>query len=150
MRTNKVATGRAVEAPIPPSTTVKEANTRLRNFAHVRNQDLKQRDRDAAQAKRDAAEGKLPTLPPLPKAARKAKPAQVCACGCGGMTRGGRWVPGHDARITAWALRVQRGLIKASEVPAPHTDAVKQLLKLRKDGIASEKNTVGMGGPRKH
>lgn len=28
-----------------------------------------------------------------PKATERA-----CSCGCGGMTRGGLWVPGHDAK----------------------------------------------------
>jgi hypothetical protein len=35
-------------------------------------------------------------------------------------------------------LRVERGLIKANEVPAPHTEAVKKLLKAMKQSVAAE------------
>lgn len=30
-----------------------------------------------------------------------AKAPQACGCGCGGMTKGGRFLPGHDARFHA-------------------------------------------------
>ena len=30
--------------------------------------------------------------------AKKSKTPKECACGCGGMTRGGNWLPGHDAK----------------------------------------------------
>lgn len=36
------------------------------------------------------------------KRKRAAKPAQEprkCGCGCGGMTRGGEFLPGHDMRL---------------------------------------------------
>lgn len=49
-------------------------------------------------------------LPPMPRA-RKPRPPQACACGCGGQTRGGRFLPGHDARLAGWAVRLRRGLI---------------------------------------
>lgn len=32
---------------------------------------------------------------------RKAKDPQNCTCGCGGQTKGGRFIPGHDARYHA-------------------------------------------------
>lgn len=28
--------------------------------------------------------------------ARKAKTPKACACNCGGLTKGGNWLPGHD------------------------------------------------------
>jgi hypothetical protein len=73
----------------------------------------------------------LPPLPktPIAKRTKKAKPPQSCSCGCGGQTRGGRFIPGHDSRLHAWALRVERAVIKISEVPEMHRDAVKKLLK---------------------
>lgn len=71
----------------------------------------------------------LPALPRLPRLPRKPKTPQICSCGCGQATRGGRFVPGHDARLHAWALRVERKQVKPSEVPAPHTQAVADLLK---------------------
>jgi hypothetical protein len=32
------------------------------------------------------------------KTPKAAKPPQNCLCGCGGQTKGGRFIPGHDAR----------------------------------------------------
>lgn len=64
----------------------------------------------------------LPALPKLPKLPRKAK-AKNTACGCGcGLMVARRFAPGHDGRLHAWVLRVERGLIASA--PAPHTDAV--------------------------
>lgn len=70
----------------------------------------------------------LPTLPPLPRGARKSKPPQECGCGCGNKTRGGKYVPGHDARLAAWALRVERQILKIDEVPEMHREAVRRML----------------------
>lgn len=58
----------------------------------------------------------LASLPAMPKA-KKNRPSRPCACGCGGSTKG-TWVSGHDGRATGWALRVQRGLLKLTDVPA--------------------------------
>ena len=56
------------------------------------------------------------------------KTPQACGCGCGGMTKGGRFLPGHDARFHA-AQKAGRlaGAIshatgahgKATEAPSP-------------------------------
>jgi hypothetical protein len=121
-----------------------ETDRKLANFAHRKTQ-LEKAGARAKSAKstavypptraikRDAASTHgLPALPKLPKAARKPKPPKPCECGCGGQTRGGRFLPGHDARLHAWALRVERGHMKANEVPAPHTAAVAAYLKTRK------------------
>ena len=55
---------------------------------------------------------KLPALAPMPamphRGGRAVAP-RVCTCGCGGMTRGGRYIPGHDARHRGWAIRIARG-----------------------------------------
>lgn len=73
----------------------------------------------------DAIEGKTPKttktgLPKLPaiKRARKPKPPQNCACGCGGQTKGGRFIAGHDARLHGWALRIQRELVTYKDIEA--------------------------------
>lgn len=71
---------------------------------------------------------KLPTLPPLPGKG-KAKAPQKCACGCAELTKGGRFLPGHDAIRLAWAIRVERGIVE--EAPAPHTAAVAAFVKER-------------------
>ena len=31
-----------------------------------------------------------------------------CACGCGGRTRGGTWMPGHDAKALSRAIAAAR------------------------------------------
>jgi hypothetical protein len=46
---------------------------------------------------------------PRAKKAPKERPAAVCACGCGGTTGGGRFLPGHDARLKSELLRTFRG-----------------------------------------
>lgn len=70
----------------------------------------------------------LPALPALPKMARtrKPKPSKPCECGCAAPTKGGRFVPGHDAVLHAWVLRVERGIV--AEAPEPHTAAVQTLI----------------------
>lgn len=50
----------------------------------------------------------LPSLPKMPRAP-KAK-TNDCACGCGQKTAA-RFVPGHDSRLRAWAIRIERNLI---------------------------------------
>lgn len=51
-----------------------------------------QADVDAAEAPADAPAAKAP------RAARSRTP-QPCADGCGGMTKGGKFLPGHDAKL---------------------------------------------------
>lgn len=65
----------------------------------------------------------LPALPALPKAARKPKPLHDCECGCGGQTHS-RFVPGHDSRLHAWILRVERDVIKLADVQPEGTRKV--------------------------
>lgn len=72
----------------------------------------------------------LPALPALPRLPRKAKTGVACCCGCAQPTRGGRFLPGHDARLHAWLIRVERGLVAADAVPEPHTAAVAAMLLL--------------------
>lgn len=55
-------------------------------------------------------------LPKLPRAPRKPKEPKICGCGCGNATRGGRFIPGHDARLHGWALRVTRGIVKLEDI----------------------------------
>lgn len=44
-----------------------------------------------------------------------------CRCGCGGMTRGGRFLPGHDAKLKAKLIRQYR-----SDNPIEREDAETQ------------------------
>lgn len=46
--------------------------------------------------------GTDPDAPPKPeREPREKKEPRQCLCGCGGMTKGGRFLPGHDARYHA-------------------------------------------------
>ena len=45
-----------------------------------------------------------------PKGARSKQP-KICACGCGLTTRGGTWMPGHDATAYSRALTEARKAI---------------------------------------
>lgn len=76
----------------------------------------------------------VPVLPRLPRAPRKSKTGRPCECGCAVMTRGGRFYPGHDSKLYAWARRVERGIIKIGEVPEVHREAVRKHLKVAKKG----------------
>lgn len=157
VRMKQTSSKKATTAPVPASATSEEANTKLSDFAHRRSQQEKARE-TAAEAsgvsseKRKTAKPQsaslaaLPPLPKLPKGPRKSKPSKPCECGCGGMTQGGRFLPGHDARLHGWALRVERGLIKASEVPEPHTAAVKALLAQHKKVTKAVAEHIAEGG----
>lgn len=72
-------------------------------------------------------EGLLAPLPPMPRS-RKSKPPQACACGCGGETKGGKFIPGHDGRVKGWALRIERGVVKLKDVPDGEREAVKKFM----------------------
>lgn len=41
---------------------------------------------------------------------------RACECGCGGSTQR-RFMPGHDAILRAWRIRVERGVIRLDEIP---------------------------------
>lgn len=69
----------------------------------------------------------LPPLPKMPKA-KKARPPKECGCGCGNMTKGGNFIPGHDARLHGWALRVERGVVKLADIPDGERQAVAKLM----------------------
>lgn len=69
-------------------------------------------------------------LPPLPRAGKKQKPQKECECGCQQLTRS-RYVPGHDSYLRGWVLRVERKIVKISEVPEQHQAAVKREMKAR-------------------
>lgn len=59
----------------------------------------------------------MPALPALPRTSRRQKPLVACACGGCGKTTRSRWFPGHDGYCTGWSVRVERGLVKATDVP---------------------------------
>ena len=76
-------------------TTIKNTPTTPENATHAHN------------AKVNAG---LPALPAMPGKGRKASTLRACECGCDGLTAR-RFVPGHDAKLHGWVLRVERGLL---------------------------------------
>lgn len=88
-----------------------------------------------------AATDQPAALPRLPRLPRKPKEGKPCACGCPGKTRGGRFLPGHDSKLLAWALRVERKLIKLSEVPEMHREAVRKQMTVARREAKSQNET---------
>lgn len=67
-------------------------------------------------------------LPALPRLKRAPKPKTVlCGCGCGTLTAR-TFAPGHDAKLRAWALRVERKLVDPATLPGALADAIARLL----------------------
>jgi hypothetical protein len=56
--------------------------------------------KDAPKVKAKADKPKAEPKAEKPKAEPKPK-GQLCECGCGGMTKGGRYLPGHDSKHRA-------------------------------------------------
>ena len=52
---------------------------------------------------------KLPTLPTI-----RSKGYSKCTCGCQGLTQGA-FMPGHDSKLKAYVIRVERGLMNLDE-----------------------------------
>ena len=68
-------------------------------------------------------ETKLAALPPLPGKG-KAKAPRRCECGCAGLTKGGRFIPGHDSRLNGWAIRIAYGHSTEGITPGERTAAI--------------------------
>ena len=85
----------------------------------------------AVAGSKKAAVGGQQALPPMPrKRSSKKSVPRDCACGCGGKTRGGDYIPGHDSKLKAWLLRVERGVMKISDIEHEGTrNAVKRVMK---------------------
>lgn len=41
---------------------------------------------------------------------RKPQPPRICACGCKTKTKGGRYLPGHDAKLVSAIIEAVGGL----------------------------------------
>lgn len=63
------------------------------------------------------------SLPAMPGMPRKGKTPRQCTCGCGLMTKGGRYVPGHDARHHGWAIRIAGGYDTTGITPSERVAA---------------------------
>lgn len=74
-------------------------------------------ERERLQAERIAAEAPKADAD-KPKRSRKMRP---CTCGCGGMTGGGKFLPGHDAR---WVGEIGRQAAQTLALGATEADAL--------------------------
>jgi len=105
----------ATEAPV--FETVGQANEALSEVAKVVNMRERKREKEkkaaAATGKTKSGLGKLPTL--AKKRVFKPKPERPCACGCDQMTKS-RFTPGHDSRLKALVLRVERKVMTLAEI----------------------------------
>ena len=110
------------DAAPPKFDTPEEANAALASVAKVfRINEATKKETTMSEKKQSKRAAKAAVLgaralPPLPKAPAKPKPTKPCACGCGESTKG-TWAPGHDSNYRGWLLRVERGVLKLSEVP---------------------------------
>lgn len=68
------------------------------------------------QEQQGRVEARQPKPKPKPRAKRAAKTPAACICECGGTTKGGRFLPGHDAKLKSRLLSTMRdGEAPASE-----------------------------------
>lgn len=107
---------------------IEEAERRESERAAARSaQRAAQREREAAQAKAEgrpvpaARPVRTPKVPPEP---------QRCHCGCAGMTKGGRFVAGHDARLKGMLVRAARQTPPDSGKPATKKQAIHAMAEL--------------------
>lgn len=85
-----------------------------------------------AEVARAKAEGRVAPLPPSARR-REAKPPaqpQQCQCGCAGMTKGGRFVAGHDAKLKGRLVKAARQTPPDSGRPATKAEAIKAMAEL--------------------
>lgn len=141
-RRKREAAEQAARAPTPHA-TAQEANEDLAETARILNMAEKRRDAEkvtaaksgpaarVAKAPKVTRDGRL-RLPPLPKAS-KPKPLVPCECGCKNLTRS-RFYPGHDSRMRGWILRLDRKLIKPSDIPDGEREAVQAFIRARDKG----------------
>jgi hypothetical protein len=65
----------------------------------------------------DMAKATTPVATDTTVKATKAKAGRVCDCGCNGTTKGGRFLPGHDASLKSKLLkRLDAGDHEAQEI----------------------------------
>lgn len=86
------------------------------------------RAREAAQAEREGR-----PVPPAARPARTPKAAptpQRCHCGCAGMTKGGKFVAGHDARLKGMLVRAARQTKPESGSAATKAQAIRAMAEL--------------------
>lgn len=69
------------------------------------------------------AQTTIAPLPPMPKRGGRAAAPRKCECGCTGMTRGGRYIPGHDSRQRGWAIRITAGADTTGITPGERASA---------------------------
>lgn len=85
------------------------------------------REQEAAQAQ---AEGR-PVVVRAPRVKREAPTPQCCHCGCGGMTKGGKFVAGHDAKLKGILVRAARQTPPDNgSKPAVRSDAIRAMAEL--------------------
>lgn len=70
-----------------------------------------------------------PDRPVAPKKGRTKGSPQRCHCGCGGMTKGGQFMMGHDMRLKGQLFRIARG-----EAPAERGQVRSAAIEIRARG----------------
>lgn len=94
------------------------------------------RAREVATAEREGRP--VPAVRPT-RTRREAPTPQRCHCGCAGMTKGGRFVAGHDARLKGVLVRAARQTKPDTGKAATKAEAIKAMAEL-----------IARDWPRKH
>lgn len=90
-----------------------DPETRVRSSWQLE-QDAKLASREEARKEHEMAKRTAAEKPLTPERTRAPKVIRDCRCGCGGQTKGGTFLPGHDARYHA-ALRKAGAEIDTAE-----------------------------------
>jgi hypothetical protein len=125
----------------PVHKTIREALNHAAQAAFIKSeQDAQKRARERAAAPSSPNGG--PKASPQPRPARVARPAptpQRCHDGCGGTTKGGKFLAGHDAKLKGVLVKAARQTPPESGKPATKADAIRAMAEL-----------IARGWPRKH
>lgn len=117
----------------PVHRTIREALTHAEQQAAIKAEADRARRAREVKVTVDPETGEATVKQPVAKAPRtpKAPPTpQRCHCGCAGMTKGGKFVAGHDARLKGMLVRAARQTPPETGKPATKAQAVNAMAEL--------------------
>jgi chemotaxis protein histidine kinase CheA len=111
----RVAYGKAVKENAPKKIQ-KELRESLKEWKEALESDEEKIPLQAEDAAAASAKAKKPA--PQPKKDK----TKDCLCGCGGRTKGGLFIPGHDAKLKSFLLKVEKGEADVNTLPQATRD----------------------------
>lgn len=64
-----------------------------------------------------------------------------CGCGCGGMTKGGQFIPGHDSILLSSIVQRVGGLLNLKKIVEEHLKEEVQVVETLREKKISENNS---------